>query len=174
MILVGFVFILFFAGYRFHQARILSFFDKEETPINFSQVSRTGAIPVYIKSYPLGVDIKIKESGIKDGIWQVFSDAISHLANSARIGERGNMIIYGHNKDNVLGPIRFAKIGERIDLYDASGNKYSYEVTKVDTVDPDNLSYIFPTAEETLTIYTCTGFFDSKRFIAVAKKINNN
>lgn len=172
MILIGFVFMSVFAGYRFHQARILSFFAQEEIPQVVTQ--RTGEIPVYIKSYPLGIDIKISEASIKEGVWQVFPDAVSHLDNSARIGEGGNIIIYGHNKDDVLGPIRFAKVGEKIELFDASGNKYLYEVFKIDTVEPNDLTYILPTNKEILTIYTCTGFLDSKRYIAVAKKIIDN
>lgn len=164
----GIIFLLIFSGYRFHQARTLSFFTKEAISVS---TERTGQIPVYIKSYPLGVDIKVSESVIKDGIWQVFPEAISHLASSARIGEKGNIVLYGHNKDDVLGPIRYAKIGEKIELYDAAGKKYLYSVVKTDTVNPDNLTYILPTKEETLTVYTCIGFFDRQRFVAVAKPV---
>lgn len=165
---LGIVLLLVYSGWRFHQARILSFFTKD-----IPQVSRlrSGEIPVLIKSYPLGVNIKIKEAGIQNGVWQVFPDTASHLESSARIGEGGNIIIYGHNKNEILGPIRWAKESTQIELFDEEGIKYLYQVVKTDVVDPSNLTYILPTQEETLTIYTCVGFLDSKRLIVVAKRV---
>jgi len=164
----GILLLLIFSGWRFHQARVLSFWSKE---LPQPAISKTGEIPVLIKSFPLGVNIKIKESNIQNGVWQIFSDAASHLESSARIGEGGNIIIYGHNKNEVLGPIRWAKEGEKIELVDATGKEYYYEVVKVEIVDPSNLTYILPTNEETLTVYTCIGFMDSERLILVAKKV---
>lgn len=162
--------LLIYSGWRFHQARILSFFTKDIPQVS---AQRSGEIPVLIKSYPLGVNIKIKESSIQNGVWQIFSDAASHLESSARIGEGGNIIIYGHNKNEILGPIRWAKEGEKIELVDATGKEYYYEVVKVEIVDPSNLTYILPTNEETLTVYTCIGFMDSKRFVVVAKYLRD-
>jgi LPXTG-site transpeptidase (sortase) family protein len=167
------VFGLFLLGlysvWRFHQLRILSFDIKNYAQAN---LERKGEIPVYIKIYPVGVDIKIKEAGIVDGVWQVFPDSLSHLASSARIKEGGNIVIYGHNKDNILGPIRYLQEGAKIELKGEDGKSYYYEVTKTDTVDPANLGYIEPKKEEVLTLYTCTGFLDSKRFITVAKRLD--
>jgi LPXTG-site transpeptidase (sortase) family protein len=165
---LGVLFFLIYFSWRFHKERILSFTSTEA--VSAVSFGNRGEIPVWIKSYPLGVDVKIQESRIENGVWQVFPDSASHLESSARIGEDGNIIIYGHNKNNILGPIRWAKEGTLIELFDQKGNKYLYEVFKTDTVSPDNLSYILPTKEEILTVYTCTGFLDSKRFIAVAKR----
>ena len=166
LLISGIVLISVFTIWRYYQVRILSFKVSE-----YQEQSKEGIIPTYIKMYPLGVDIKIKEAMIIKGVWQVYPDAISHLSSSARVGEKGNIIMYGHNKDNVLGPIRWAKEGATIELYDGSKTKYLYKVVKTDTVEPDNLSYVLPTSEETLTLYTCVGFLDSKRFIVVAKRV---
>lgn len=168
LIVLGFFLLIIFLGYRFHQVRILSFWKK---PPTISSVERKGVLPVFVKSYPLGVDIKIKESNIENGVWEVFSDAISHLSSSSRIGEGGNIILYGHNRNDVLGPIRWAKEGEKIELTGEDGKIYLYKVVKTDIVNPDNLEYLLPQDEETLTLYTCIGFFDRQRFIAVAKPL---
>jgi len=165
---VGLFFLAICSLWRFHQARILSFFSREIPKIS---AERSGQIPVLIKSYPLGVNIKIKEAGIQNGVWQIFPDLASHLESSARIGEGGNIIIYGHNKNEILGPIRWAKEGEKIELFDNEGKKYLYQAVKIDTVASDNLTYLLPTDEETLTIYTCVGFLDTKRLIVVAKRV---
>lgn len=167
-LLFGLFLLIIYSGWRFHQARVLSFWSKE---LPQPAINKTGEIPVFIKSFPLGVNIKIKESNIQNGVWQIFPDAAGHLESSARIGEGGNIIIYGHNRNEVLGPIRWAKEGEKIELVDATGREYYYKVVKVEIVDPSNLTYILPTNEETLTVYTCIGFMDSKRLIIVAKKV---
>lgn len=166
---LGLVLILTFVVYRFHQARILSFNTK-----NFSGTEVTnwkGVTPTFIQAFPVGVNVKVGETSIVNGVWQILPDAAAHLSTSARIGDSGNMIIYGHNKNEILGPIRWIKVGEKIDLKDKDGNTYSYTVVKTDTVNPDNVSYLQPSNEETLTIYTCVGILDSQRFIVVAKRI---
>ena len=166
----GILLLLIYSGWRFHQIRILSFWGKENLVSEVSS-ERKGNLPIYIRSYPVGIDIKVKEAIIAKGVWQVFSDSVSHLDFSGRIGEGKNIVIYGHNKDDVFGPIRYMKEGSEIELRDEKGEKFIYKVIKTDTVKPDNLDYVTPKNEEILTLYTCIGFFDSERFIVVAKRI---
>ncbi len=167
ILLISGIFLLsVFSLWRFHQARILSFNAKEVSEVVLS----TGIKPVYIKSYPVGVDIGVKETVIRDGVWVIQPNHASYLLTSAGIGDKGNMIIYGHNKDDILGPVRYIQIGAKIEIEGSDGNTYFYDVVKTDTVDPDNLNYILPKNEETLTLYTCSGFLDSKRFIVIAKR----
>jgi LPXTG-site transpeptidase (sortase) family protein len=169
LLISGILLLSIYSGWRFHQVRILSFNAREIAKI----VSSTGIKPTYIKIYPIGVDVAIKETVIKDGVWVIQPSVASYLVSSAGIGDKGNMIIYGHNKDNILGPIRYIAIGAKIELKGSDGKTYYYEVVKTDTVNPDNLEYIQPKSEEVLTLYTCTGFLDSKRFIVVAKRIGS-
>lgn len=164
---LGLLFISIFSIWRYHQVRILSF-----NTDSVSQFESSGVKPRYIKSYPVGVDIEIGDATIKDGVWAILPDSASYLLGSAGLGDNGNIIVYGHNRDSILGPIRWMKVGQKIEVEGNDGKIYQYEVTKTDTVDPDNLEYIKPTNTETLTIYTCTGFLDSKRFIVIAKRVN--
>lgn len=166
LIISGLFLILVFLAWRYHQARILSFNTTAIEKID----KKSDIIPVYIKAYPVGVDVEIKEASIVNGVWTVHSNSSSYLLNSAGIGDGGNIIIYGHNKDNIMGPIRHIKIGAIVDITGSDGQVYQYEVVKTDVVAPDNLSYLSPANEEVLTIYTCTGFFDTERFIAIAKR----
>ena len=146
--------------WRYHQVRILSFNTKEVAKINIS-----GIDPVHIKAYPVGVDVDIKPAVIIKGVWPVFPDIAGYVVNG------NNIIVYGHNKDRIMGPIRWIKLGAKIEIEGNDNKTYYYEVIKTDTVNPDNLTYIKPTDEETLTIYTCVGLFDSQRFIVVAKRL---
>lgn len=167
----GIFLLLIYSGWRFHQARILSFWDRKDELVSEVSYERKGTLPVYIRSYPVGIDIGIKEAKIEKGVWQVFPDSVSHLGSSGRIGEGKNIVIYGHNKDDVFGPIRYMKEGSEIELRDENGENYIYRVVKTDIVKPDNLEYILPKNEEILTLYTCIGFFDKDRFIVVAERI---
>ncbi len=166
-IVLGLFLIFIFLGWRYHNLRILSFDTNEVAIQNVSTVK-----PTYIKAYPVGVDVAIKDSVIVNGVWQIHPNEASYLVSSDGIGGNSNIILYGHNKIDVLGPIRHIKIGAVIELTGSDGNVYKYEVVKTDTVKPDNLTYLQNTAKETLTIYTCTGIFDTERFIVVANRLN--
>lgn len=165
-IYLGLLLIATFLAWRYHQARILSFNTK-----SVAEFKSSGVKPVYIKSYPVGVDVKVQDTTINNGVWTILPDSAGYLLGSAGIGDNGNIIIYGHNKNNILGPIRWIKDGQVIEVNGSDGKRYSYVVTKTDIVDPDNLDYIKPKETETLTIYTCIGFLDSKRFIVVASPL---
>lgn len=167
LICIGFVLILVFMAWRYHNLRILSF-ETESVSIKTTSSIK----PVYIKAYPVGVDVEIKDAGIVNGIWQVHPNEVSYLKTSDGIGGSSNIILYGHNKINVLGPIRHIKIGAVIEITGNDGKAYKYSVIKTDTVKPDNLVYLNELDKETLTIYTCTGFLDTERFIVVANRIN--
>jgi LPXTG-site transpeptidase (sortase) family protein len=157
----GLLLLSIFFIWKYHQARILSFNTREVAKVNFS-----GIKPVHIKAYPVGIDVDIKPATIINGVWPVFSETAGLVVNE------NNTIIYGHNKDNLFGPIRWIKVGSTIEILGDDNKIYLYNVTKIDIVKPNNLEYIKPTVDETLTLYTCTGFLDSQRFIVIAKRID--
>lgn len=156
----GILLLSIFFIWRYHQVRILSFNTKEIAKVNYS-----GIKPIHIKAYPVGVDVDIKPAVIINGVWPVFPDRAGYTVND------NNLIIYGHNKNDIFGSIRWIKLGAKIEITGSDNKTYFYEVIKIDTVNPDNLSYIQPTVTETLTLYTCTGFLDTKRFIVIANRI---
>ena len=49
--------------------------------------------------------------------------------------------------------------------------EYTYEVKEIKQVYPKELEVIAATTDETLTLYTCSGFNDTKRLIVIAKRI---
>lgn len=163
LIFFGLILILIFCVWRYHQVRILSFTTKNQ---EISQNNSEGITPVYIKAYPVGVDIEVKPSSIINGVWTVYPNSAGFIRN------KNNLIIYGHNKIDIMGPIRWIKKEARITIKGDDGQDYEYSVVKIDEVAPDNLEYLKSTDEETLIIYTCTGFLDTKRFIVVAKRTN--
>ena len=120
----------------------------------------------------LQIDLNIQESSIVDGVWQVADDEVSFLDRSAKPGEGGNIVLYGHNKWHVLGNLPDIRVGNVIEVYDDQGNTLEYEVEDTFVVSPDAVEVVEPTDHEVLTLYTCTGPLDSKRFIVKAKPIS--
>ena len=163
LIFWGALFIFIFAGYRVYSLRILSF----GTPT--VSVVATGPSPVKIEIPKVSLNLPITETTVSDGTWEISPDGASHWDNSTNPGQNGNIVIYGHNKTNLFGPIRWLNLGEEIIVTDADGGKHLYTITQTATVSPDQVDFILPKDEETLTLYTCTGLFDSQRYIVIAK-----
>lgn len=115
----------------------------------------------------LNIGLPVEESNIENGVWEISESGASHLSGSSNPTEGGNIIIYAHNQDNLFGPLRNISVGEEIVL--KSGySEFTYIVTDTFAVNPDNIAPVLPTYEEVLTLYTCTGFLDSKRYIVKA------
>lgn len=161
---------MLFSGWRFSRARILSF--SQEYPKDGQTVRvNDDARPTSIEIPSVGIKLEVVESEIKDGIWEISYTGASHLNKSAYPGEGGNIIFYGHNRRSLFGPIRWLEKDAEIILTGKNSEKHSYKVVETVEVSPENIQYVLPKSEETLTLYTCTGLFDSKRFIVVAKPL---
>ncbi len=132
-----------------------------------TQAEENEVRPVHIK-IDWFVDVPIDEESYQDGQWTISEENASYLTQSARPGEQGNIIIYGHNKRSILGNIRALKSSETITLTLSDGTTRDYKISLITEVDPSRVEYLRPTDTETLTIYTCSGFLDSKRFIVQA------
>lgn len=126
--------------------------------------------PVHIKiQWFIDTDIE-KHVFINDN-WTISENNASYLSNSSHPGEPGNIIIYGHNKRSILGNIRALKGDETITITTLDGAEHLYKISQIAEVDPSETQFLQPTDEETLTIYTCSGFLDKKRFIVQAKPV---
>jgi len=113
-------------------------------------------------------DVDIEALPINKDIWGVSPDHATFLAQSARPGENGNIIIFGHNKREILGNIRALKGKELITITTKDGKTHMYQVSEVKEVSPDDISGLKPTNTEVLTMYTCSGPLDSLRFVVKA------
>jgi hypothetical protein len=100
-------------------------------------------------------------------------DLVGHLQGSADPGERGNMILVGHNSNGL--PLKWKgvfyslwqlKKGNVIHIWNASGVRTTYEVQRLDWVrwPPQteaetfaHMAHLLPTHDEILTLSTCGG-----------------
>lgn len=163
-LLLGVLLISFSLAFRFNRSRILSF---AAVPRQSGLVSQEKIKRIVIDAVDINLDVE--ESGIVDGVWQISEKGASHLDISSYPGQEGNIVVYGHNKGTIFGRLRQVMIGNKVQLVDDRERIYTYQVKDVQIVSPKEVKYVQPTNQQTLTIYTCTGIFDSQRLVLVAE-----
>lgn len=103
-----------------------------------------------------------------NGRWSVSDTAGTYLVQSAKPGEQGNIIIYGHDKAHIFGALTRVTGRETVTLRLEDGRTRDYQIVSHETVGQDRTDMLAPTRTETLTIYTCTGWLDRNRFVVKA------
>lgn len=151
--------------YLLYQETILSF---KVAPVVTASAHLRSDRPTRITIDSANIDISIVEANIQEGIWQTSQTEVTHLSTSARPAENGNIVLYGHNMQHIFGNLPAVKMGDRVVLTTEEGQKYYYQVADITVVDPSQIQTVLPTQNEVLTVYTCTGFLDSKRLVLKA------
>jgi sortase A len=123
-------------------------------------------------------EIHIARLGLSEVIGQgesaaVLRRGVGHLADTAWLGERGNVVLAGH-RDTVFRSLRDIQPGDRIDVLAAHALVH-YEVQSTVVVSPATLSVLEPSEGNTLTLITCFpfGFIGAapERFVVRAREI---
>jgi sortase A len=101
--------------------------------------------------------------------WEELKQGIGHRVGSANPGERGNLILSGH--DDVYGePFRDLEkleIGKDVLVY-ASGTSFRYVIKAKRVVAPNDLSVLVPSKNPIVTLITCTPYrVDTHRLILI-------
>ncbi len=130
--------------------------------------SSSNLIPVRIIIPSQKIDEGIYGAKITNGQWETTDKGISYLLSSPVPGARGNSILYGHNWISLLGKLTNMKPGQTIQIVLNNGQTRTFVIQFTSVVDPNETHILAQTKDSRITIYTCTGFLDSKRFVAVA------
>lgn len=118
----------------------------------------------------LSIDLPVKKAKVIAGYWEVFTDTAGWGEGSGVPGQPGNQVIFAHAREGLFLPLRKIKNGMKIYVFNQD-KYFSYEVKEIKEVLPNQIETIAPTIDETLTLYTCSGFEDSKRLIVTAKRV---
>jgi len=115
----------------------------------------------------IGVDAPVVEG---DG-WEELKKGVGHHIGSANPGERGNVVLSGHN--DVFGEIfRYLerlKVDDEVTLY-TQERPFRYVVKGRRIVEPTEVSVMAPTTEPTLTLITCYPYLiDTQRIVVFAQ-----
>ncbi len=139
----------------------------QQTVAAYQPLTQRRPLPVKIYSQWF-LDAPITKAVYTGEKWTIPQSSAAYLQQSSRPGEGGNIIIYGHNTRAILGNIRAFKGGERITLTTDDGIEHVYVIESLSEVEPNNTELVQPTNSEVLTLYTCSGLLDRKRFIVRA------
>jgi len=171
LLIVLSVFFLTAAGYflweRYTPARLA--FNLKNTPQ--TQSSLGPHQPTRLKISDIKVDLPIFPAKIRSGNWEATTQGVSYLASTPIPGEPGNSVIYGHDYLSLLGNLTKLGQGASIQIVYADGSHRNFAVVSRLVVSPSQTEILNNTADTRLTIYTCTGFFDSQRLVLTAVPI---
>lgn len=136
-----------------------------------SAESTSVGVPVQLVIPSLSLSLPIIGAEIEDTTWKTSEKAVSYLKSTPLPGKSGNAVLYGHNWPNLLGPLHQIHIGDRIEIRDADGSATTFQVAFITTVTPEQTNILENSKDSRITLYTCTGFLDSKRLVVTALKV---
>jgi len=143
-------------------------FSSVSMPDNVSSEQTAVLLPTSLSISALDIHLPVVPAAHKEGHWETTTKGVSFLTSSANPGEIGNSIFYGHNYKNILGNLKKAKPGDNIAVNKSDGSIQNYRVEYVQVVSPDTVGILDSAGDRRLTLYTCTGFLDSKRLVVTA------
>lgn len=114
------------------------------------------------------------ENPVREGVsGGVLADSLGHEPETAMVGDKGNCVIAGHRNysfGQYFNRLNEVALGDMI-YVDTATDTYSYSVTDIKVVEPDDLSVLEATDTETLTLYTCTPLYlATHRLVIVAER----
>jgi LPXTG-site transpeptidase (sortase) family protein len=142
-------------------------------PVSPPKQEEPKPLPARIEIPDLGVSAEVKAGGIVEGRWLLEEDVVMVLPESGRPAEGFNTVLYAHNRPDLFGHLNQLADGAIIIL--KTGDKdYQYELFSREQVAPDQLDRLFSDIPDTITLFTCDGWFDSQRLVVKAKLVSQN
>lgn len=145
----------------------LAFHNYEYSASEQQQIAEKN-LPVKIILNDIGVDAQIIPADIKGNTWETTKDGVSYLTSSPIPGEHGNSVMYAHNWAGLFQNLPKVQPGNTVEVRYADGSIKTFSIAYTLEVSPGDISVLGDANDNRLTLYTCSGFLDSKRFVAVA------
>ncbi|HZU05434.1 MAG TPA: class F sortase [Chloroflexota bacterium] len=139
--------------------------ESEEEGSDSAAPGPTYGDPVWITIPRIRVDSKVLPVGVQNGEYQVPSWEVGYHADSAKPGLPGNSVFNGHletiNAGRVFARLKELRVGDAVYVYTPS-HRLDWVVREVRTVPNTDYSFIQPTADTRITLYTCAGRYDPR------------
>ena len=135
---------------------------------SYGQTVNSKSVPTEITIKALNIDVPLIPATVTNQQWQTTTAGASYLASSPMPGTKGNSIIYAHNWRSLFGNLVNARIGQDVTVTYPNHTKKTFVIAYTSIVSPDQSTILAPSTDKRITLYTCTGLLDSKRFVAVA------
>jgi len=140
---------------------------------------------------PEGAAIFIPSAGIYAPIVETYLDGVSwdvsqlgnnvgHLQGTPWVDSPGNVVLSGHvelsdGRQGIFATLSEVAVGDII-VVTVQGDEWRYMVTDIKSATPDDVSHVYPTDVDVLTLITCDGydFFQNaylERTIVVSERL---
>jgi LPXTG-site transpeptidase (sortase) family protein len=124
-------------------------------------------LPVRVTIKNINIDLPIIPADMQGTRWTVTEKGASYLTSSPIPGNTGNSIIYAHNWASLFGNLPRVKKGDIVEVEFADKSTKRFVIASTTVVFPTDAKVLAGSQDKKITLYTCTGFLDSKRFVAV-------
>lgn len=145
------------------------YIEKVQTAGKAAKVSQKPAT-LYIPK--LNRVLNVSDGEVVNNRWTISQTGVSYLKTTPAPGSKGNSVLYGHNLKNILGDLYLLQNGDSIYVVAQSGEFVKYQVFETKEVTPDSIEILDNANDSRLTVYTCSGFLDTARFVVVARQTN--
>lgn len=171
LVVIGISFFII-SSYLFYIRNFSNKLSFESNPSNVRTDSNHSLSRIEIPA--INKDLPIIAASINGTKWETTQKGVSYLSSTPKPGDKGNSIMYAHNWNTLLGELNKVKPNDEIIVSFNNGEIKKFVVENTAVVDPSQTDVIKNTNDTRLTLYTCTGFLDSKRLVVVAKPEINN
>lgn len=114
----------------------------------------------------------VVEPGVYEGgDWSVSDQGVSYWVSSSGLDEMGNVVLYGHNKAGILRDLPTLRIGDILLVEGSDTQVRRYRVSVSEEVAVDAVEWLGLTETETITVYTCSGWWNTKRWMVQATRV---
>lgn len=144
------------------------FCESVDTEVELDKV-KEGLVPDSLEITSVDINLPVISMPLVNGTWKVYDKVANYAEGTALInGEKGNVGIYGHDRDGAFSSIKNVSQDDQIFLF--SGDyKAIYKVEETFISNPENVDVFKEADEPLLTLVTCDGIFSQQRFIVRAK-----
>jgi LPXTG-site transpeptidase (sortase) family protein len=155
--------------------------EDDETDLAPTTATSTYGRPTWLSIPRIRVDSRVSPVRMVGGEYQVPAWDVGYHADSAEPGELGNSVFNGHlttiNAGRVFARLRELRPNDAVYVYTAT-HRLDWVVTEVRTVPNTDDSFVDPTEDIRITLYTCAGQWDPRvqdythRQVVVAKLVS--
>lgn len=114
------------------------------------------------------------EELVKEGSSKAtLANALGHIEETMLPGEAGSFVVAGH-RSHTYGRLfnRLNEVKEGDLIYaDMPDRTYTYEVEKIEVVEPDKLALLNSSEEASITLFTCTPIYTATHRLVITGKL---
>jgi LPXTG-site transpeptidase (sortase) family protein len=149
----------------------MAYITPDKQTIVLSKETSDDIYPVSLELKQLSAHYDLEKDTIKYGLWPLSDSHPVYLETSGTPEKPGNIVIYGHNTSKIFGNLSSVKEGSEVTIITNNNQSLTYKIDSIKKVFPQDVQILEQGREERITLFTCTGLFDSMRLVVSGKRI---